>query len=100
MTFKGLNIKISSKEKNTPNTNTISETQVSNSNQSIDTDDNENDSMGWRSLPNMVTTSKDSGSIDTDGTEWLDDSFYEQNHNYIQFRKCKVKIIKFCSQIF
>ena len=66
--------------------------------QSIDMDDNENDSIGWRSLPNMVTTSKDSDSSDTDGTEWLDDSFYEQNHSKYNLEYSKVKITKFCSE--
>ena len=37
--------------------------------QSIDTDDNENYSIGWRNFPNMVTTSEDIDSNDTDGTD-------------------------------
>ena len=68
-THQGKNFKISSKRNATPNTNTISKIQVSDSDQSIDMDDNENDLIGWTSLPNMVTTSEDSDSSDTDGTE-------------------------------
>ena len=51
-----------------PNTNTISEIQACDLDQSIDTDDNENDSMEWKILPNVVIMSKDSESSDTDGT--------------------------------
>ena len=97
-TLKGKNVKNISKKNITPNMNTVSEIQVSDSDKSIDTEDNENDSMDWRSLPDMATTSEDSDSSDNDGTEWLDDSFYEQNHTIIKFRICKVKIITFWSQ--
>ena len=79
-TLKGENVKNNSKKYITPYMNTISEIQVSDSDQSIDTEDNENDSMGWRSLPDMVTTSEDCDSSDTDWTEGLDDSFCEQTH--------------------
>ena len=64
--------------------NTIGEIQVSDSDQSKDIKDNENKYMGWRSLPDMVPTFKDSGSSDTDWTEWLDDRFYEQNHTILR----------------
>ena len=68
-TFKGKNVKNSSKKNTTPHTHTISEIQASDSDQSIDTDDNENYSMGWKNLPDMVTISEDSDLCDTDGTE-------------------------------
>ena len=34
--------------------------------------------MSWKNLPDMVITSDNSDSSDTDGTEWLDHSFYEK----------------------
>ena len=37
-------------------------------------------SVGWKNLPDMVIMFKDCDSSDTDGTEWLDNSFYEQNY--------------------
>ena len=41
--------------------NTISDIQVTDSNQSIDTEDNENDSVWFEEdLPDMVTTTEDS----------------------------------------
>ena len=46
----GRNDKNSSKKNSTPNTNTISEIQGCDSDQSIGSDNNKNDSMGWRSL--------------------------------------------------
>ena len=58
-----------SKKKITSKTKTVSEVQVSASDQSVDTEDNANDFMGWRSLPDIATTSEDSDSSDTDGTE-------------------------------
>ena len=68
-TPKGKNVKISSKEYTPPITNTISEIQAGESDQHMDSDDNRNDSMGWKNLPNMVIMSEDSDSSDTDGTE-------------------------------
>ena len=47
----------------------VSEVQVSDSDQSMDIKDNDNDSNGWRSHPDVVTTSKDCDSSNTDGTE-------------------------------
>ena len=58
----------------------ISEVQVTDFDQSMDTEDNDNDYIGWRSLSDIVTTSEDSDSSNNDGTEWLHDSLYEQNH--------------------
>ena len=81
------------------NMNTIREIQVSNSVQSIDTEDNENDFFGWRSLPDMVTTSKDSDSSCTDGTEWLDDSFYEQNYTISNLEHAKLKVSHFAVKL-
>ena len=45
-TLKGKNVKNISKKNTPPNTNTISGIQASDSDKSIDTYDNENDSMG------------------------------------------------------
>ena len=39
--------------------NRISEIQVSNSNESVDKEENENNSMGWRCLLSMIKTSED-----------------------------------------
>ena len=68
-TLKGKHVKNSNKKNTTPNYNTISEIQARDSDQSIDTYDNENDSMVWKNLPDMVITSKDSDSSETDGME-------------------------------
>ena len=58
MIIKGKNVQNNSKKNITHNyTNIICEIQLSDSNQSIDTYDNDNDSMGCGSLPDMVTTS-------------------------------------------
>ena len=48
----------------------VNEVQVSDFDQSMDIEDNDNDSMGWRSLPDMATISEDSNASDTDGTEY------------------------------
>ena len=77
----------------------ISEIQVSDSEEGIDTDDNDNDSVGWRSLPDMVTTLEDSDSSDTDGAEWLDDSAYEQNHTISNSEYTKLKLSNFVVKI-
>ena len=76
-TLKGKNVKNGSKENIPPNRNTVSEIQTSDSDQSVDIVDNENDSMDWKSLSKILIMSGDSDSSDTDGTEWLDGSFYE-----------------------
>ena len=52
--------------------------QTSDSNQNIDTDENESDSMGWKNS-DMVMTCSNSDSSDTNGTESHDISFSEQN---------------------
>ena len=64
----------------------------------MDIEENGNDSMGWRSLPDIVTTSKDSDTSDTGQTECLDDSFYEQNHTISNLEYEKIKMIKLSSQ--
>ena len=69
-----------SKKNVTSKTNMVSEVQVSDSDQGMDIEDNDNDSMGLRILPDIVTTFEDSDSCDTDGIEWLGDSFCGQNH--------------------
>ena len=62
-----MNVKNSSKKNTPPNTNTISEIQTSDLDHSVDTDDNENDSVSWKTFPNMVITSEDSDSSNPDG---------------------------------
>ena len=57
--------------------------------------DNDNDSIGWRSLSDTETTSKDSVLSTTKGTEWLDDSFYEQNHTISNLEYTKLKLPNF-----
>ena len=42
---------------------------MSHSNHKIDADDTDSDSMGWRSLPDMVQTLDNNYSSDTDGAE-------------------------------
>ena len=75
--------------------NTISEIQLSDSDQSIDTEDNENDSMDWGNLHDTVITSEDSDSNDTDGTEWLDDSFYDHTHTISNLEYTNLKLSNF-----
>ena len=66
MTHKRKNDSNNSKKNVTSKTNMVSEIQVSDSDHSIDIEDN--DSMGWRSLPD-IATSEHSDSCDTDKTE-------------------------------
>ena len=80
-------------------TNTVSEIQFSDSNQSMDIGENDIDSRGWGSLPDIVTTSKDSDSSGTDGTEWLGDSFYEQNHTISNLQCAKLKWSNFAVKL-
>ena len=72
--------------------NTVSEIKVIDSDQSMDIEENKNDSMGWRSLPDIATTSEDSDSSDTNGRECIDDSFYEQNHTISNLEYAKLKL--------
>ena len=58
-----------SKKNMTAKTNTVSQIPVSDSDQSMDIEDNDIDSMGWRGHLDIATTSKDSDLSDTDGTE-------------------------------
>ena len=89
------NVKIGNK-KNTPhNTNIASEIQTSDSDQSADTDKNDNDSMDWKNLPNIVIMSEDSDSSNTGGDEWLDDSLCEQNHTISHWEYAKFKLSNF-----
>ena len=55
--------------------------------------------MGWRSLTDMVTTPEDSGSGDTDGMEWLNESFYEQNHTISNLEYTQLKLSKFAIKL-
>ena len=48
-----------SKENITSKTNTVSEILVSDSDQRMDIEDNDNDSLVWRSLPDIATTFED-----------------------------------------
>ena len=84
-------------ENTTPDT--VSEIQTSDSDQNTDTDENESDSMGWKNLPDMVMTSNNSDSSDTDGMEWLDNSFYEQNHTISNLEYAKLKLSNFAIKI-
>ena len=43
----------------------------------------------------METTSEDSDSSDIDGTEWLDDSFYEPNDTISNLEYTKLKLSNF-----
>ena len=64
----------------TSKTDSINEIQVIDTDPSADIEDNY--SIGWRSLPEIATSSEDSDTCDTDWTEWLDDCFYEQDHTF------------------
>ena len=46
----------------------------------------------WASLPDIATTSEDSVTFDTYITEWLDDSFYKQNHVISNLQYAKLKL--------
>ena len=48
--------------------------------------------MGWKNLPDMVMTSDNSDTSDTDGMEWLDYNFYEQNHTKLDLKYAKLKL--------
>ena len=67
-----------SKKNMTSKTDLVTEIQVCDFDTSTEIEDN--DSVGWRSLPEIVSSSEDSDTCDTDKMEWLDDSFYQQAH--------------------
>ena len=83
---------VKANNKNTAS-NTVSEIQTSDSNQDIDIDENDSDSMGWNNLCDMVMTSDNSDTSDTDGNEWLNE-FYEQNHIILNLYYTKLKILQ------
>ena len=56
----------------------INEIQASDTDPSTAVEDN--DSIGWKSHPEIARTSEESDTHDMDKTELLDDSFYEQDH--------------------
>ena len=66
-TSKSKTFKISKRINTTPNT--VSEIQTSDLDENTDIDKNDSDSMGWNSLPDMVITSDNSDTSDTDGME-------------------------------
>ena len=80
--------------------NAISEIQVSDSDQIMDTFEHENNSMVWRSLPNMVTHSEDSGSSDNDGTKCVDDGCYVQNHTISNLEYTELTLSNFAVKLF
>ena len=50
--------------------------------------------MGWKNLPDMIMTSDNSDTSDTDGIEWLG-KFYEQNHTISNLEYAKLKLSHF-----
>ena len=66
------------------------------SNLDTSTETEDNDSMGWRSLPEMPLTSEDSDTCDMDETEWLDDNFfYQQAHMVSNLEYAELKLSNF-----
>ena len=59
-------------------TDSVTEIQVSNTYTSIDIEDK--DSIGWKSLPKIASTSEDSDTCDTYKMQSLDDNLYIQSH--------------------
>ena len=55
------------------------------------------DSIGWRRLPKILLNLEDSDTCDTDETEWLDDSFYQQAH-IVSNLNTKNEIVKLWSK--
>ena len=61
-----LRVKLKANNKKNATSNTVSEIQISESDQNADTNEREND---WNNLPDMVMTSDNSDTGDTDRTE-------------------------------
>ena len=55
--------------------------------------------MCWKSSTDTVMTSNNSGSSDIDGTEWLDNSFYEQSYTISNLKYAKLKLSHFAVKI-
>ena len=89
---------ISNKKENmTSKTGSINEIQVSDSDSSAGIEDN--DSIGWRSLPEIATTLEDIGTCNIDEMEWLDNSFYEQDHMISNLDYVKLKMSNFAVKL-
>ena len=71
-------------------TGSINEIQVSDTDPSTDIDDN--DCIGWRSIPEIAASSED---CDMDRTEWLDFILYEQDHMISSLEYAKLKLASF-----
>ena len=72
---------------------TVSEIQASDLDTSTKMEDN--DSMGWKSLPEMPLTSEDSDTCDMDETEWLNNYFYQQAHTVSSLEYTKLQLSNF-----
>ena len=57
------------------------------------------DSLGWRSLPQIPPTSADSDTCATDEMEWLDDSFYQQAFMVSNLVYAKLKLSNFAVKL-
>ena len=77
----------------TSKTDSVAEIQVSDIATSTEIEDN--DSMRWRSVSEIASTSEDSGTCDTDKTEWLGDNFYKQSHIISNLEYAKLKLSSF-----
>ena len=75
----------------------MTEIQVSGSDSSTGIEDN--DSIGWRSLPEIVSTSEDSHTCDTDKMVPLDNSFYRQVHRLSNLEYAKLKMSNFAVKL-
>ena len=69
---------VKGKDKKNTTSNIISEIQTNDPDQDTEIDENDSHSMGWNNLPDMVMTSDNSDTSDTDGTERFN-ALYEQN---------------------
>ena len=55
----------------------------------------DNDSLGWRSLPEIPLTSESSDTCDMDKTKWLDNIFYQHTHTVLNLEYAKLKLSYF-----
>ena len=95
-TSKSKIVKVNNK-KNTIS-NMVSDIQTSDSYQDTEIDENDSNLMGWNNLPDMVITSDNSDSSDSDRTECLNE-FYEQNYMISNLKYAKLKMSNFAVKI-
>ena len=67
--------------------------QTSDSDHNVDIDDDENDSMDWKILHDIIITSEDSALSNADGFEWINEIFVEENHTISNLEYAKLKLL-------